>query len=60
MKNIEVRQMLLAAGIKNYELAEMLGISEWTLSRRLRKELPPEEQQRIIELIRNTTNRKEM
>lgn len=53
MKNIEVRKMLLAAGIRNYELAEMLGISEWTLSRRLRKELPPAEQERIIEMIRN-------
>lgn len=53
MKNIEVRQKLLATGIKNYELAEMLGISEWTLSRRLRKELPQEEQNRIIEMIKS-------
>lgn len=53
MNNIGVRQALLVAGIKNYELAEMLGISEWTLSRKLRKELPPEEQRRIIELIQS-------
>ena len=54
MKNFEIRKMLLATGIKNYELAEMLGISEWTLSRKLRKELPQAEQERIIELIRNS------
>lgn len=54
MENISVRQALLTAGIKNYELAEMLGISEWTLSRKLRKELPRAEQERIIELIRNS------
>lgn len=53
MKNIEVRQKLLASGIKNYELAEMLGISEFTLSRKLRKELPQDEQQRIIDLIQS-------
>ena len=53
MKNISIRQALLAAGIKNYELAEMLGVSEWTLSRKLRKELPVAEQERIIAMIRN-------
>lgn len=51
MNNIKVRQMLLATGTKNYELAEMLGISEWTLSRKFRKELPKEEQEKIIRLI---------
>ena len=53
MNNLKVRQALLKAGIKNYELAEMMGISEWTLSRRLRKELPKEERDRILELIRS-------
>jgi DNA-binding Lrp family transcriptional regulator len=52
---MSIRLALLSAGIKNYELAEMMGISEWTLSRRLRKELSEEEQQRIVELIRNHT-----
>lgn len=53
MKNIKIRQALLSAGLKNYELAEMLGVSEWTLSRRMRKEMPEDEQKRIIELIQN-------
>ena len=53
MKNLLVRQSLLAAGVKNYELAEMLGISEWTLSRKLRKELPQAEQEKIIKLIQS-------
>ena len=53
MENIKIRQALLVAGIKNYELAEMLGVSEWTLSRKLRKELPQEEQAQIIKLIAN-------
>lgn len=52
MENILIRQALLTTGTKNYELAEMLGVSEWTLSRKLRKELPEEEQERIIALIK--------
>lgn len=60
MNNLEIRQALKKHRMFSYELAEMLGISEWTLSRKLRKELPPEEQQLIIKLIRNSTSRKEM
>lgn len=41
----------MEAGIKNYELAELLGISEFTLSRKLRKELPETEQKAMIDLI---------
>ena len=36
----------------NYELADLLGVSEFTLSRKLRKELPEEEKQRILAVIR--------
>ena len=43
----------METGMKNYQLAELMGISEFTLSRRLRNELPIEEQEKIIALIRN-------
>lgn len=56
MKNMKIRQALLKASMKNYQLAELMGISEFTLSRRLRNELPKEEQERIVALIE--TNRK--
>ena len=39
-------------GMKQYALASLLGSSEWTLSRKLRTELPDEEKQRILEIIR--------
>ena len=39
-------------GMKQYELAELLGIADSALSRKLRKELPDEEKQRILEIIR--------
>ena len=50
--NIEIRNELKKNRMFNYELASLLGISEWTLSRKLRTELPDEKKQRILEIIR--------
>lgn len=49
--NLEIKNLLWVHGIKQYELAQMLGITEWTLSRKLRSELPDEEKERIKTLI---------
>jgi DNA-binding Xre family transcriptional regulator len=51
MSNLEIRQAMRERRMFNYELAELLGISEFTLSRKLRKELPLEEKERILYLI---------
>ena len=53
MNNLEIRQAMKERRMFNYELAELMGISEFTLSRKLRNELPPEEKERILNLIRN-------
>ena len=53
MKNEMIRKALKDSGMKQWELAEMLGISEFTLSRKLRNELPQEEKERILNLIHN-------
>lgn len=50
--NIRIRKVLKEAGMKQWQLAELLAISEYTLSRWLRKELPQDEQDRIINIIR--------
>ena len=53
MKNNEkIRSELKAHNMKHYELADLLGISENTLCRKMRKELPKEEQEKIIAVIR--------
>ena len=57
--NIRIKIALLEVGMKNWELAAFLGISEATMSRRLRVELPEEEQDRIINVIRNNANTEE-
>lgn len=53
MKNVEIRMALFEANMKQWELAELLGITEFTLSRKLRKELSDEEKNKIKQLITN-------
>ena len=49
--NIRIRIALLESSMKQWELANILGISEATMARRLRVELSDEEQNRIIKAI---------
>ena len=58
MKNMIIRNSLKKASMKQWELADLLGISEQTLVRRLRHELSQEEQERIANLIMETCNEK--
>ena len=51
MKNVEVRAAYMAHGIRQWELARELGLSETHFSRKLRHELPPEEKERILAAI---------
>lgn len=51
VKNVEIRSAYMLAGIKQWQLAEAMGISETHLSRKMRKELPQEEKKNILELI---------
>ena len=52
MENWEIRSAYMQAGAKQWQVAEELGISETCFSRKLRKELPPEEKEKILEAIR--------
>ena len=51
MKNNVIREALTAAGMKQWQLADLLGISEPTLTRWLRHELPQEKQAEIVAVI---------
>lgn len=51
MNNIEIRQAIKKHRLYNYEVAEALGISEFTLSRKLRNELGQEEKEKILDII---------
>lgn len=52
MKNQKIRIALIAAGLHMYDLADILQVSEASVTRMMRKELPEDEQDRITELIR--------
>ena len=49
--NQDVRQKASSAGLRLWQVAEALGIADYTFSRKLRKELPSEEKERIFFII---------
>lgn len=49
--NQEVREALQNKGMKQWELADMLGISEFTLARWLRKELTEDKKELLLKAI---------
>lgn len=51
LKNVEIKESLKKNGVFQYELAEKMGVSEFTLVKRFRKEQSEEETKRIISLI---------
>lgn len=58
MNNHEIREKMREKGIKQWEIADVLGISEFTLSRWLRKEILDSKRQRILEAIESIAKRK--
>ena len=51
VKNQDIRDAAKKSGIKLWQIAEKLGIWDATLSRKLRKELPHEDKEKIIGII---------
>lgn len=54
--NEKIRRMMGANGIKQWQLAEAMGIREETLSRKLRTELKEDESGKILLTIENIAN----
>lgn len=50
-KNKRIRLKLAEYELTQYDLSKLLGVSEMTVYRKLRDELPKEEQDQIIDLI---------
>ncbi len=51
MENVKIRDKAKICGVRHWEIAEALGIGEATLTRKLRRELPANEQEKILGLI---------
>ena len=56
MQNREIREAATKAGVKNWQIAEKLGMHEGTFSRKLRHELPQEEKHKIFDIIADLEN----
>lgn len=54
MKNMEIRIEMTKHGLKQWQLANLLEMSESALSRKLRKELPDNEKQQILGIINSS------
>lgn len=51
MKNAEVREYAKSKGVKHWQIAEELGITEFTFSRQLRHELSEDRKKAIFSAI---------
>lgn len=51
MANKDIRLAAGAKGLKLWQIADALGITDSYFSRKLRKELPPEDKEKIFTLI---------
>lgn len=49
--NAEIRELIRKKRLRHYEIAEALGVNEFTFSRWLRNELPDEKKREIVETI---------
>lgn len=51
MENMEIRRKLKETNVMQWQVADKLGVSEMTLVRKLRYELPEAEKQKIFSVI---------
>lgn len=57
--NANIRKVAKAQRVQLWAIADALGISEATIQRRLRHELPEDEQQRILQIINDLAAERE-
>ena len=57
--NMEIRTMAKESGVKLWEVAEAIGITDGMLSRKLRRELPQVERRKILSIVADIAKRKE-
>lgn len=58
MNNKDVREAAKQAGVCLWQIAERLGINDGNFSRKLRRELPSQEREKIMEIINELAKEK--
>jgi len=51
LKNKDIRDYAKSRGVLLWQIAESLGITDSSFSRKLRHEFPPDEKQKIMKII---------
>ena len=51
LANTEIREAAKRNGVRLWQVAEVIGIADATLSRKLRRELPASERERVMSVI---------
>lgn len=51
MKNNDIKEVAKQAGIRLWQVAEAYGMQDSNFSRKLRRELPPAEKEKILAII---------
>ena len=51
MKNVDLRNYAHQKGVMLWQIAQALGVSEPTMTRKLRNELSPDEKDEFIQII---------
>lgn len=51
MNNLEIRNAIQKSGLRHYEVAKLMNISEGTFGRKLRFEMQKEEKEKILKII---------
>lgn len=59
MRNIAIREQAKSSGVRLWEIADALGVSEATVTRMLRRELLEAEQRKILNIVAVLAQRKE-
>lgn len=59
MRNSAIREQAKSNGVRFWEIAEVMGVSEATVTRMLRRELPETEQRKILNIVADLARRKE-
>lgn len=53
MKNLDIRLAATRYNVKLWQIAEAIGVTDGTLSRKLRKELSEDEKTKILDTIKS-------
>ena len=57
--NMEIRMNAKKSGVKLWEVAEAIGITDGMFSRKMRRELPEAERRKILNIVADLARRKE-